>query len=88
MVDTYNICSSVPILLPQRRVTFATTTGISLPDPRYIKLHAAVCRIAHLSAAAEYIEFYERDVESVMALARDGSSADVLSFALQRTKFT
>ncbi|KIM43724.1 hypothetical protein M413DRAFT_68654, partial [Hebeloma cylindrosporum] len=88
-VDTYDICSPFPLvphLIPHTRVTFSTNTERPLPDPRYLKLHAAVCRIAHLSGAAEYIESFDRDTESTTVLARDGSSADLLSFALQRVQ--
>ena len=88
-VNTYDICSPIPLvphLIPHTRVTFAMNTNLSLPDRRYLKLHAAVCRIAHLSGAAEYVESYSRDTESTMVLAHDGTSADILSFALQRVQ--
>jgi hypothetical protein len=63
-------------------VTLATSTG--LPDPRYLKLRTAVCRIAHLSGAMEYVEYYERDVDSRVVLVCDGSSdADILAFSLR-----
>jgi hypothetical protein len=39
-----------------------------------LRLHAAACRVAHLSGAAKYIENYERE-------AKDGSS---LAFVLER----
>jgi len=88
-VHTYDIRSPYPLgphLVPHTRVIFTTNTNLSLPDPRYLKLHAAVCRIAHLSGAAEYVESYDRSTDSSLVLAHDGSSADILSFALQRVQ--
>ncbi|KIM37202.1 hypothetical protein M413DRAFT_31135 [Hebeloma cylindrosporum] len=85
-LNTYDIGLAFylgPHLVPHTSVTFSTNTERLLPDPRFLKLHAAVCRIAHLSGAAEYIESYDRDTKSTTVLARDGSSADLLSFALQ-----
>ncbi|KAI0363062.1 hypothetical protein BV20DRAFT_915189, partial [Pilatotrama ljubarskyi] len=55
-----------------------------LPNPRYLKLHAACCWIAHMSGAAEYLELIYRDVEELPVLAHNGASADVLTFALHR----
>jgi len=33
------------------RVTFSTKTSFPLPDPRYLKIHAAVCRVFQWSGA-------------------------------------
>lgn len=75
---------TVPFREPQTPVvTFTTNTDLPLPDPRYLKLHAAVCRIAHMSGAAEYLETYDRKLERIMVLAQDGTSADVLSHRLK-----
>lgn len=72
-------------LIPQPRIiTSSTTTNLELPDPKYLKLHAAVCRVAHMSGAAGYLDLYDRDVEQTGVLARDGSSADVLVSQLHR----
>lgn len=84
-LNTYNICVSHDFfrrtLLPT--ITFTSHNGFPLPDPRYLKLHAAACRIAHLSGATEYIETHYRDMDSIKVLACDGTSAEILSFALQ-----
>jgi len=51
-------------LIPQPRIiTFSTTTNLELPDPKYLKLHAAVCRVAHMSGAAGYLDLCDRDME-------------------------
>jgi hypothetical protein len=55
---------------------------LSLPDPRYLKLHAACGRVAHLSGAGEHVDRVLRDAELVAVLANDGSSADSLRYAL------
>ncbi|KAK7680287.1 hypothetical protein QCA50_016527 [Cerrena zonata] len=55
---------------------------LPLPDYRYLRIHAACAKIAHLSGASEYIDQVFQDIERMPALANDGSSADVLSNAL------
>jgi len=45
-------------------------------------LHATCCKVAHFSGAAEYVERTYRDAEEVGVLASDGTSGDVLNFAL------
>jgi hypothetical protein len=47
-----------------------------------VRLHAAACRVAHLSGAGEYLEMVFRKMEETRVLASDGSSVDVLSYAL------
>jgi hypothetical protein len=64
-------------------VTFATTDSrISLPDPRYLRVHAACAKVAHLSGAGECIDRIIRDLEDTQVLAANGSSAEVLNYAL------
>lgn len=53
-----------------------------LPDPRFLRLHAAICRVAHLSGAAQHMDKMEREDEETKVLASDGSSADHLSARL------
>ncbi|KAG6837467.1 hypothetical protein H0H93_009010 [Arthromyces matolae] len=83
---TYRLCGADETDLNpswNREVTFrATRDDLSLPNPRYLEIHAACCRIAHLSGAAEYIEKFERDLESTCVLANDGSSGQLLFDAL------
>ncbi|KAL7280247.1 hypothetical protein ACG7TL_006667 [Trametes sanguinea] len=48
------------------------------------QLHAACCRIAHMSGAADYVDLIFREMEEIGVLAEDGTTADVLTFALHR----
>ena len=52
-------------------------TGLELPSPKYLKLHVAVCRIAHMSGAAGYLDLYDQEVEAIQVMACHGSSADL-----------
>jgi hypothetical protein len=47
-----------------------------------LALHATCCKVAHLSGAAEYIDMTYRDADEMGVLAPDGTSGDVLGFAL------
>jgi hypothetical protein len=50
------------LLQPNRRITFTSTDpSLPLPNPEYLKLHAAVCRVAHMSGAADYLDQLEED---------------------------
>jgi hypothetical protein len=70
--------------LPTGPVTFTSSSPeLELPDPRYLRFHAAVCKVAHLSGVAEYLAKYERDMESTLVLAEDGSSNELLASRLQ-----
>ena len=57
---------------------------LPLPDPRYLEIHAACCRVAHMSGAAEYFDRMTRGLEEIRVLAEDGGSSEVLSHALSR----
>lgn len=70
--------------MPGQIVTFTTTTDLELPDPRYLRLHAAVCRVAHMSGATEYLDSFDREVEVTKVLADDGTSADLLASRIHR----
>ncbi|KAF8521724.1 hypothetical protein BU17DRAFT_75396 [Hysterangium stoloniferum] len=48
---------------------------LPLPSPVYLEIHAA--------CAAEYIDKYEREMEDIKVLSKDGASADILYYALQ-----
>lgn len=65
-------------------VTFTTTTNLELPDSKYLRLHAAVCRVAHMSGVAGYLQSIDREVEETRVLSHDGTSADVLASRLSR----
>jgi hypothetical protein len=76
--------ASLNHLPPFPIITFTSTDpSLPLPNPEYLKLHAAVCRVAHMSGAADYLDQEDRDVDRVGVLARDGSSANLLASRLQ-----
>ena len=71
--------------VPTTAVTFTSQDpALELPDPRYLMLHAAICRVAHMSGAAEYRDKHERDLEELSVLAPDGSSAGLFAAHLQQ----
>lgn len=57
---------------------------LPLPDPRFLDLHAACCKVAQMSGAAEYVDRLVRDLEEMQVLGEDGGSADVLVYAMSR----
>jgi hypothetical protein len=69
-------------------VMFNAQGGLPLPDPRYLALHAACARVAHLSGAGEYIDTFDKDMETTLVLAKDGSSAKLLAEALSSIRIT
>ncbi|KAK7693705.1 hypothetical protein QCA50_003277 [Cerrena zonata] len=86
--NTYIICFSDPLTQvridkDQRIVSFTTPDEIALPvpSPQNLAVHAACCRIARMSGAAEYVENLIRNTESqnTLFLAPDGSSAELLA---------
>ncbi|KAI0357308.1 hypothetical protein OH77DRAFT_1399856, partial [Trametes cingulata] len=87
-LNVYNVIllpgADRPPSIPETVQFVSHRPGLPLPNPRYLKLHAACCRIAHMSGAAEYLELIYRDVEELPVLANNGASADVLTFAVHR----
>ena len=78
--NTYRLCTSDPgmaallHLPPVPIITFTPTDpNLPLPNPEYLKLHATVCPVAHISGAADYLGFE--------VLVHDGSSANLFSFS-------
>ncbi len=72
--------------LPRRTITFTTPDpeALPLPSPAYLAIHAACCRVARLSGAADYVEEVLREeeevrerIERIGILAEDGSSMDL-----------
>ncbi|KAH9968280.1 hypothetical protein BC827DRAFT_1352797 [Russula dissimulans] len=65
-------------------VTFSTTDAEHLPVPsrELLALHATCCKVAHFSGAAEYIDRTYLDEEETGVLASDGTSSDMLTYAL------
>ncbi|KAH9066836.1 hypothetical protein EDB87DRAFT_1553425, partial [Lactarius vividus] len=71
------------------RITLTSASpGFPLSNPVYLEIHAACCRVAHLSGAGEYMDKLLEDLEDTYVLSEDGSSADVLSFVLQQEVIT
>lgn len=66
------------------QVQFVTQTNLPLPDPKYLRIHAACSQVAHLSGAFQYLNDSECALEGLLVLAEDGTSSEVLEFALQR----
>ena len=87
-VNHYRPAATTPFLIrgipAQVQFTTPDPNDYPLPDPRYLALHAACARVAHLSGAAEYIEMISRDLEDVKVLANNGGSGDLLYHALIR----
>lgn len=45
-------------------VTFTTTDPqLALPSARYLGIHAACCRLAHMSGAAKYLDELDHETE-------------------------
>lgn len=63
---------------------FVARGNYPLPDPTYLRIHAACCKVAHLSGATRYLDQIFREIEELPVLSEDGASIDVLTFALQR----
>ena len=87
MPNTYRLRSTRPFHIDplwKSTVTFTTPDPVKLPvpSPTYLELHAACCRVANLSEAGEYIETILRDMEDIQVLSQDGTSAEVLQYAL------
>ena len=66
------------------QVEFTAHHDLPLPSPKYLRIHAVCCRVAHMSGAAEYLDGIIRDMEELQVLSEDGASADVLTYALHR----
>ena len=60
----------------------ASSPNLSLPDRNLLGLHAVCARVAHMSGAAEYIDQIQDELEDIMVLAQDGSSAKYLDHCL------
>ena len=65
-------------------VTFSTNDPehLPVPAPELLALHATCCKVAHLSGAAEYIDRLYRDADEIGVLSGDGTSGDMLGYAL------
>jgi len=65
-------------------VIFSTNDPQHLPVPAHelLALHATCCKVANLSGASEHIEKMYRDAEDIGVMSQDGTSGDVLNYAL------
>jgi hypothetical protein len=87
VLNQYTIRAVAPILLRRfhsTTITFSTDTGLDLPEPRYLALHAACAKFIHLSGAGDYIKRHYEEMEVRRELATDGSTAALLVDALLR----
>ena len=57
---------------------------LPLPDPRYLELHAACCKVAHMSGAGQYLHNIFYNMEDLRVLEEGGQSAEVLVYAMRR----
>ncbi|TFK82705.1 hypothetical protein K466DRAFT_556152 [Polyporus arcularius HHB13444] len=71
-----------------QEVQFVAHHHLALPNPEYLRIHAACCRVAHLSGAAEYLDDIYRRMERQPVLSEGGESADVLHYVLRRLQAT
>ncbi|KAF8331903.1 uncharacterized protein EI90DRAFT_3055831 [Cantharellus anzutake] len=71
-------------LLPVEIRFTSTDPWLELPDPKFIAIHAACCRAAHLSAAVEAIDKIYDAFNETRVLADNGSSAELLEFSLSK----
>ena len=65
-------------------VMLKSATGQPLPNPFYLAIHCAICKVLWASGRAEALEQAFREWEDTSVLAEDGGSADVLMLAFQR----
>ncbi|KAF9486216.1 hypothetical protein BDN70DRAFT_902706 [Pholiota conissans] len=87
MPNSYYVCESQRGYLwgiRNRLITFTPRDGLEVPDPRYLKLHAVVCRVALMSGVSKYLNSYEREHEQRGTLALSGASADFLTARLNK----
>ena len=67
-----------------RFITFSTSDpeNLPVPSPELLALHSTCCKVAHLSGASEYIDKIHRDADTIGVLSADGTSGDMLNYAL------
>ena len=68
-----------------KTVTLASASGAPLPNPTYLALHCAICKVLWSSARAEELKEVLEDLEEVTLLAPDGSSANLINIAIYRS---
>ena len=65
-------------------VMLKSATGQPLPNPFYLAIHCAICKVLWASGRGEALEQAFHEWELTGVLAEDGGSADVLMLALQQ----
>ncbi|KAJ3539371.1 hypothetical protein NMY22_g4768 [Coprinellus aureogranulatus] len=82
---TYVVRKARSVLaVPNTPVTFTSTSPLlELPDPRYLKFHAAVCKVAQMSGVAEYLEKRDSDLGYMSVLDEGGNSGELLESRLR-----
>ena len=88
--NTYNVLTFGKVAprlgLPKTIKLFTSSaTDAPLPNPAYLALHAAICRLVWASARAEELTDVLADLEDVTLLAEDGSSANLINIAIYRS---
>ncbi|KZV68374.1 hypothetical protein PENSPDRAFT_540997, partial [Peniophora sp. CONT] len=64
--NTYRVVATLPLWLlsAPEEVTFEShVPGATVPNPRYLHLHASCCKVAHVSGASSYYDELERQLE-------------------------
>ena len=85
MPNRYRLYTSQPKFLfglPTEVMFTSTHPSLPLPSPHYLALHALCCEVAHMSGAAEWLDEIQEGIEETRVLAKDGSTAQLLSVAL------
>ncbi|KAG9001394.1 hypothetical protein FRB94_004806 [Tulasnella sp. JGI-2019a] len=86
ITDQYCVCTlrRTAFGIPDPPIVTFTSSNNLLPVPseRFIRLHTTCAKVANLSGAGEYVDCMLSDMEEMDVLRNDGTSADVLSFAL------
>ncbi|KAI1795684.1 hypothetical protein LXA43DRAFT_1167307 [Ganoderma leucocontextum] len=86
--NTYKVLTwgkVAPRLGLSKTVKLFTPTDVPLPNPAYLALHAAICKLVWASARAEELTAVLDDLEEVTLLAEDGSSANLINIAIYRS---
>ena len=70
--NSYRVCSGIPNLHSlvniSEEVVFTTASGLPLPSPTYLKIHATCCRVVHMSGAADFYPDPDDDGDSMIRL--------------------
>lgn len=73
IVQTCRRCGVMEDIPKPHVFTFTTSTDMPLPDPRFLRFHASICRVAHL---ANVYSFFGKVARYRDGMEPDGTSAD------------